>query len=120
MNVDRKQILASVFETIQSFSSKEYQKRVWICGEGPEVEDFDEAVCNFFQDANGVIQDYKKFGLNAQQYEILAQFRDLIDAFCKGTALSYHMPENFIDTPEWEKIMNSAKDVLKAFNYQTQ
>ena len=117
MDIDRKQILTSVLETIEGISDKEYQKRVWIRGEGSEVDDFDETTCNFFQDGNGVIQNYKDFGLSDKQHQILAKFRDEFDAFCNGPALKHYLPENFIDTPEWERIMNLAKEVLKAFDY---
>jgi hypothetical protein len=44
MEIDRKQILASILETIKGISDKEYQKRVWIRGEGTEVDDFDETL----------------------------------------------------------------------------
>lgn len=115
MNIDRKQILASCLEIIAGISDKEYQKRVWIRGEGPEVDDFDETVCNFFQDGNGIIQNYKDFGLTDQQYQLLVKFRDEFDAFCRGPALEHYLPQEFIDTPEWIRIMDLAKDVLKAF-----
>jgi len=118
MDIDRKQILTSVLETIEGISDKEYQKRVWIRGEGPEVDDFDETTCNFFQDGNGVIQNYKDFGLTDKQHQMLAKFRDEFDAFCSGPALKHYLPENFIDTPEWERIMSLAKEVLKAFDYK--
>jgi hypothetical protein len=56
---DREQILISVLENIEGIFDKEYQRRVWIRGEGPECDDFDETVCNFFQDGNGIIENYK-------------------------------------------------------------
>ena len=61
MDIDRKQILVSCLETIKDISDKEYQKRVWIRGEGPEVDDFDEAVCDFFGDGDPIIENYKDF-----------------------------------------------------------
>ncbi len=118
MNIDRKAILASCLEILEGISDKEYQKRVWIRGEGPEVDDFDETTCNFFQDGNGIIQNYKDFGLTDKQYHLLVNFRDEFDAFCHGPALKHYLPQEFIDTPEWARIMDLAKDVLKAFNYQ--
>lgn len=117
MEIDRKQILESCLDIIEGISNKEYQKRVWIRGEGPEVDDFDETVCNFFQDGNGIIEDYKDFGLTEKQYHILVKFREAFEAFCDGPGLTYYLPELFIDTPEWYKIVEMAKEVLKAFNY---
>ena len=52
MDIDREQILISVLETIKDISDKEYQRRVWIEGRGPECHDFDEAVCDFFGDGD--------------------------------------------------------------------
>ena len=118
MDIDRKQILASCLEVIKGISDKEYQKRVWIRGDGPEVDDFDETVCNFFHDGNDIIQNYRDFEITDQQYHFLVKFRDAFDAFCRGPALKYYLPQDFIDTPEWEKITEMAKEVLKAFNYQ--
>jgi hypothetical protein len=35
----------------------------------------------------------------------------------KQSSLEYYLPQLFIDTPEWGKIMEMAKEVLKAFNF---
>lgn len=116
MLIRRKQILNSVLETIEVISSKDYQIRIWIRGEGPEVDDFDETVCNFFQDGDGIIQHYQDFGLSNHQYKVLRNFRDAFREFCHGPRLIYYLPEVFIDKPEWIKIMEMAKEVLKSFN----
>jgi hypothetical protein len=118
MDINRKQILTSCLEIIDGISDKEYQKRIWVRGEGPEIDDFDETVCNFFQDGNGIIQNYKDFGITDEQYHLLVEFRDEFEAFCHGPAQRYYLPQEFIDTPEWNKITEMAKEVLKAFNYK--
>ena len=113
-NGDRKkQILASFLETIKGISDKKYQIRVWICGEGSECDDFTETVCHFGQEGDGIIEDYKDFGLTDAQLQLLTKFRDAFEAFADENDL----PQEFIDTPEWETIMMMAKEVLKAFNY---
>ena len=114
MDKDRKQILASCLDLVAGISDKEYQKRVWIRGEGPEVDDFDETACNFFQDGGGVLEEYKNFGITKTQYQLLKKFRNEFEAFSDVNDL----PQEFIDTPEWETIMNLAKEVLESFNYQ--
>lgn len=97
-------------------SDKEYQKRVWIRGEGPEVDDFDETVCHFSQEGDGIIEKYTDFGLTEHQCQILKKFREQFKAFSNEN----DFPEEFIDTPEWSRITEMAKEVLKAFNYRTQ
>ena len=111
---EKKQILNSLLETIKGISDKEYQKRVWIQGEGPEVDDFDESVCNFFGDGDPVLKNYQDFGITIEQYNTLKIFRDEFEKFCKGIASEYYLPALFINTLEWKKIIELAKEVLKA------
>lgn len=99
---------------MEHISDKDYQKRVWIRGEGPEVDDFDETVCHFSQEGDGIIEKYKDFGLTEHQYQILKKFRDQFIAFSDEN----DFPEEFIDTPEWAKIIELAKNVLQAFNFK--
>ncbi|MCX6989874.1 MAG: hypothetical protein NTX49_02235 [Chlamydiae bacterium] len=114
MEIDRKQILISILETIEGISDKEYQKRVWIRGEGSQVDDFDETCCNFFGDGDPLIEHYKDFGITESQRQLLKKFRDEFRIFSDEK----NWPAEFIDSPEWEKIMNLAKEVLEAFHYQ--
>lgn len=113
-NEAKKQILMSVLETIDNISDKKYQKRVWIQGKGPEVDDFDETCCNFFGDGDPLLENYKDFGLTESQYLVLKQFRDNFRAFSN----EYYHPSEFIDTPEWDQITEMAKEVLKVFDYK--
>lgn len=114
----KKDILNCVIDRIAAIADKEYQKRVWIHGKGPEVDDFDETVCHFFQEGDGVLERYKDFGLTETQYLLLKNFRDEFDHFCRGPALKYYLPQAFIDTTEWSKIVEKANEVLEAFNYK--
>jgi hypothetical protein len=117
MEIDRKQILTSVLETIEGISDKEYQKRIWIRGEGPEVDDFTETTCHFFEELDGILEKYKDFEINNRQYYLLIKLRDRFDIFIKNPKRGY-LPQEFIDTPEWNTITEMAKEVLKAFNYR--
>ena len=104
MDIDKKQILTSVLETIEGISNKEYQKRVWIRGEGPEVDDFDETCCNFFGDGDPLLENYKDFEITESQYQLLKKFRDNFRTFSDEN----DWPQIFIDTPgerlrKWQK-----------------
>lgn len=112
---DRKQILANFLETVEWIADKEYQIRVWIRAEGPEVNDFDETVNFFFLEAEGIIECYKDFGVSDKQYHALIRFRAAFEAFNEGPR-SY-LPELFINTPEWTNITEMAKELLKVLNY---
>jgi hypothetical protein len=113
INADKNYILSEYLRNISIIADKKYQLRVWIKGEGPEVNDFDETVCHFFDDGDPILNNYKKYGITDIQYHLLKEFRDEFRVFADEN----DFPEEFIDTPEWAKIMDTAKDVLKAFNY---
>jgi hypothetical protein len=113
-NEDRKQILISVLETIRDISDTEYQKRIWILGEGPEEDSFDDVVNYFFDEVDGILESHKDFSITVSQYRVLKKFRDQFEEFSDNN----DFPEQFIDTPEWERIIKMAKEVLGAFNYQ--
>ncbi len=110
----KKQILISLLETIGWIASKEYQRRAWIRGEGPNGTDFDETCNFFFDDADGIIDKYQEFELTESQYEILKDFRDQFNVFKKNN----YWPPEFIETPEWDRIVELANNVLKAFKDQ--
>jgi hypothetical protein len=107
---DRKNILSCILENIEGISSKGYQEMAWIKGEGPWVDDFDETVNFFFDEVDDVIDRYQEFKLTEEQYQILKIFRDEFKVFADEN----DYPELFIDTPEWTKVMNRAKEVLHA------
>ena len=104
-------IVEEVLGDIAHIADQEYQERVWIRGEGPECEDFGEAVCSFFDMGDPVLDDYKNFGVTDSQYLLLKNFRDEFRSFCRG---HYH-PREFINDPEWKRIIDMAKEVVAKF-----
>lgn len=111
---DRKYILNEFLRNIEHISDKDYQLRIWIHGEGPECDDFDETVCYFFENVDAILENYNDYGINETQCLVLKEFRKDFESFADDN----HWPPFFIDTPEWTKIGEMAKEVLAAFNYQ--
>lgn len=107
---NRKDILNSFLETIKSISDIEYQRKAWIRGEPPGT-DFDETVNNYSLDAEGILEHYKDFEITETELQVLKKFDEQFRDFYRKN----NWPQEFIDTPEWEKIMNFAKNVLKSF-----
>lgn len=113
----RKNILQFVISNIWHVSSKEYQKRVWIEGKGPEWDDFDETSMYILDEGDSLLQERKYLDITEQQYNLLKTFWDEYEIFCDKTDPEHYLPELFIDTPEWTKITELAKEVVKAFDY---
>lgn len=111
---DKKYILKEYLRNIFHISDKEYQKRVWIEGKGPEVDDFTETTCHFFDDGDPILQNYKDYNISDFQYKSLVQLRNNFEKFSD----EHDYPEEFIDSPEWDEIVTMAKDVLEAFKYK--
>ena len=114
MELNRQHVMNAFLKNLWRISDKDYQKRVWIEARGPECHDFDEAVCDFFGDGEGILEHYQEFGLSIEQYQTLKVFSDKFDTFSRANDL----PRLFIDTSEWDEITKMAKEVLKVFNYQ--
>ena len=113
-NENKKQIMHGFIKIFTRISNEEYQKRVWIKAEGPEWDDFDDTYCDFFQQGDPILENYKDFGITNTQYRLLIKFRNAFKAFPEKHELS----QNFTATHDWKKIMVMAKEILKAFNYQ--
>jgi hypothetical protein len=113
-DADKKYTLNEFLRNISHISDEPYQKRVWILGEGPECDDFDESMCHFFDDGDPVLNDYKNFGITEAQYHLLIKLRDQLDSFSQYD----YPPQKFIESSEWKKIMLMASETLEAFNYR--
>jgi len=112
---NRRDILNLILELVAAIADKEYQKRVWIGGQGPEVDDFDETTNIFIHETEEVLENYKSYHITDTQYRLLLKFRNEFDAF----AASNYWPPEFIDSPEWATIIAMAKEVLVAFGYSS-
>ena len=111
---NRIRLLNEFLRNILRLSDKKYQIRVWIKGEGPFGPDFDEEVCIFFESWDSIEEEgYKRFDISDEQYLLLVNFKDEFENFLEDQII----PTIFIDTPEWKKIIDLAKEVLKAFNF---
>src|SRR5689334_20558933 len=111
---DKERILSEFLRNIWGISNKDYQNRIWIRGEGPECDDFTETVCYFFDLGAPLLRKYQEFGITDIQYQMLKKFSDEFRAFSDDN----YWPPKFIDTPEWQRIVDMAKEVLKIFNYK--
>lgn len=115
-----KQILESFLENIRHLADKKYQERIWLRAEGPQSDDIDDTIVDFFDDGDFIFREYKKFGISNAQIEKLNKLKEKIDNF-KNKYNVYHpskSTEELIKKPEWEEIRKLSKEVLIAFNFE--
>jgi len=114
---NKKEILSSFLENIGCLADPKYQERVWIRREGPECDDIDDAVCDFF-DEDYILEKYKDFGITNIQIKLLLNLYEKLRTFTD----SFHIysgkrsTEQLTNLPEWAEIREIAKNVLKAFH----
>ena len=111
---EKEQIVRGFVDIFTRVENKNYQRRIWIKGEGPEMDSFEDTVCDFFIECESILENHKAFGITKAQYQLLKKFRDKFRAFSD----QHNWPPEFIDSPEWDKITRMAKEVLVAFDYQ--
>jgi hypothetical protein len=119
MSMDRKQILEEFLKNIACMANKEYQERVWVRAEGPECQDIDDSIGDFF-DEDFVIKEYKDFKITNDQIESLLQLHKKLRIFTDtyGVHYPYKSTQKLISMPEWEEIRCLAKNILEVFKYE--
>ena len=65
---DKKQILLGFIKIFTRISDKEYQQRVWIDGKGPECDDFDDTVCDFFGVGDSIIEKSVRIQISKRHF----------------------------------------------------
>lgn len=112
-------ILKELLGVIYNISDAEYQERVWVKGLGPECSNFDETMCNFFDDYNAeeVVKNYKDYGISQKQYKVLLKFYNTLREYSDKTPETVNDHEVLSDS-DWYKIQEMAKKVLEAFDYE--
>jgi hypothetical protein len=110
-------MLFNVLKAIEGISSKEYQERVWIGGRGPECDDLDDTADFFIDVGRVLLREFSDFNITENQRFLLQKLWDEFNHFFFSTDRPY-FPSEFIDTPEWTRITEMAKEVLKAFHWK--
>jgi hypothetical protein len=117
---DKQENLEAFIKNISRLSDEKYQERVWVRVEGPECDDIDDAVCDFFDDGGHILENYKNFEITEAQHKLLITLRDKLNNFKHDYHVysPYKSTEKLIQLPEWKEIRKLSKDVIRSFNFQ--
>lgn len=113
----QERILRNFLDNLSYFADKDYQERVWVRAEGPECDDLDNRVNDFFDLGESIFGKQGDYGLTQKQHKVLCAFRDDLDHFLDNPLSDYNA-KLFIDSPEWTNIIEKAKFVLKTFEFK--
>ena len=98
--------LREVIECLGELADPEFQQRVWVRGEGPEVSSYVEVVCRLFDDtALGDVLDggSAPVVLGLEATEELLRLRQLVDAVPSDMDA-----ESLLRLPTWGEIVQTA------------
>ena len=105
-------ILKGFLQTVSHLSDPLYQERVWVKGIGPECSSFEDDICFYFDDSEGIIQDYKLFGLSDYQLQNLKDFNVQLRSFCDTIPEIVDEKTQILPNPQWHEIQLAASKLL--------
>jgi hypothetical protein len=114
--MDRETWLRRILEATRDLADEAYQERVWVRGEGPEVDSSTEAVCRLVDDydlATFLAEAGEKAWISNDQLTALRR----LDAALTRYAMNGEDAGDGtrIQSPGWKRIRKLAKATLEAF-----
>ena len=113
-DADKNYIVNQLLKRISGIADKKYQECVWINAIGPECDSFDETVCHFIDDGEPVIKAYQEYHISDKEYLALKRLYEGLTKFLDSSPPS--LESEFINTSEWNNIVEMAKEVLEIFD----
>ena len=108
----------SLTRVLRRFSETEYQARVWLRGDGPEVDSYEEAVTALDDyDFNSFVECSRRSDLltDAKVAE-LYKFKQSLGEFDRSVVSGlFARPEHFLD-PKWSAVVAAAKEAEAALS----
>jgi hypothetical protein len=111
----------SIVTVLEEFASQEFQKRVWLRGEGPEVSSYEEVVNRFFDDyaINELIDvEWRQAGLTEEVRKTLTTFRNTLEEFNELVPVLPH-PKDILRNSKWPQVRKAAQDTLNELKKRT-
>lgn|GEM_PF-1481320 len=110
--------IKSLISVVKVVADKEYQERVWLRGEGPEVDSWDETINRFFDDydADNFVENHMvAAGLSESQQHSLRDLRDALNRYNDRIGDDYLL-QTILNDPGWQRIRDGiANETLKFF-----
>jgi hypothetical protein len=115
--MDHETWLKSLLSVIRDLADEQYQERVWVRGQGPEVDSSTEAICRLFDD-----YDFEGFLAHCSKTRLLSSSqREALQTFAAAARQFASRNHDRLDdaarisTPEWRELRALAQQALEPF-----
>ena len=109
--------ISFILESISTFASITFQRRIWVEGKGPEVSSYNEAL-SFVLDEGALFKilagAWKNAGWSQEQRDAVAYFVELLDRFHDENS-PFKRDLDVIEHPEWPEVVAAAQAVITLF-----
>lgn len=111
--IEKSQWIDSIDGLLDELSDTEFQHRVWVHGEGPEVSSYSELMCGFFDDFSfdSFVEDsWEELHLSESLRSELRHIKSLLTDYNKEDSMD---DEQIVNDPKWLEIVEEAKNALR-------
>lgn len=113
----KRNVLHEIYSLLAEFSDRDYQKRVWLEGRGPEVSCFADATIGFISgvEIDHVIGvEWGQWDLPVEPLQLLREFRKKLGEYVDKSGSDPPIDQVLTD-PEWDKVSQLAARVMESF-----
>jgi len=106
--------LNAIEEFLEELSDEEFQRRVWVRGEGPEVSSHTEFMCGLFDDYSFdsfLDESWSEFGFSQNLHDQLQKIRTQLNQYLEQHPLLEDAA--IVDDPSWREISQMGAIALK-------
>jgi hypothetical protein len=113
--IERKKMLSNIYGVLKNLSDKEYQERVWLRGEGPEVSSYEELINTLFDDFyfDELLEDNNPYNISQALFDKLINLRLKLNNYNdKDSDGNIKEVIQILNDSEWIKIQKLSSEVL--------
>lgn len=105
-------VLNFLRDVVETLADVDYQKRVWVKGEGPECDSFDETINDFFYYYESIVKRKEIREIKENEIQLIKKLKNEIDTF--DTDIPWDgTDEGVLSNPGWPRVVNAAEELSK-------
>ena len=104
-----------IFEEIKTISDEDYQIKIWVNHEDPDIVDsYDDTMMYFLEETYEVLKDGTNVIISDREYQMLKKLYEMVDAY-DDLKDRPETDKGIVNDPRWDEVRRYAKSVYAAF-----